>query len=177
VISQRLISWLTIVSLHRGLIEQAQHLATRERGKPRQVSLRRAISAAYYALFHLLINEAALRLFPNSPERLRMQARRAFAHRDMKNACQEIAKPSRLLLPLVVLLLEADLKSVADIFVELQELRHFADYDLSQSFSRIEVLGIVAKANSAISAWTNIRNVPNANVFLAALLLNNRWNK
>ncbi len=106
-----------------------------------------------------------------------MQARRAFAHRDMRNACQEIAKPSRLLLPLIALPLEADLKTVADIFVELQELRHFADYDLSKSFSRIEVLGIITKANSAISAWANIRNAPNANVFLAALLLNNRWNK
>jgi hypothetical protein len=168
---------LTIVSLHRGLIEQAEHLATRERGKPKQVSLRRAISAAYYALFHLLVSEGALKFFPNSPERLRMQARRAFAHRDMKNACQEIAKPSRLLLPLVVLPLETDLKMVADVFVELQDLRHFADYDLSQSFSRIQVLRVIGKANSAISAWANIRNAPNANVFLAALLLNNRWNK
>jgi uncharacterized protein (UPF0332 family) len=163
--------------MHHGLIEQAKHLATRERGKPRQVSLRRAISAAYYAVFHLLVNDGASRLIPNSPERLRMQARRAFAHRDMRNACQEIAKPSRLLLPLIALPLEADLKTVADIFVELQELRHFADYDLSKSFSRIEVLGIITKANSAISAWANIRNAPNANVFLAALLLNNRWNK
>jgi hypothetical protein len=168
---------LTIVSLHRGLIEQAQHLATRERGKPKQVSLRRAVSAAYYALFHLLVHEGVVRLIPNSPERLRGQARRAFSHKDMKSACQEIAKPSRLLLPLVVLPLEADLKTVADIFIQLQEQRHFADYDLSQSFNRIRVLRIVQKANSAISAWSSVRNAPNANVFLAALLLNNRWNK
>jgi uncharacterized protein (UPF0332 family) len=165
------------MSLYRDLIEQAQHLATRERGKPRQASLRRAVSAAYYALFHLLANESTLRLIPNSPERLRAQAQRAFNHGEMKNACEQIAKSSNVLLGLVVLPLEAELKTVAEVFVELQQQRHSADYDLSQSFSRIKVLGIVAKANLAISAWTRVRNTPNANVFLAALLLNSRWNR
>jgi len=41
------------------LLEQAHHLAKRERNRPRQASLRRAVSTAYYALFHLLISEAA----------------------------------------------------------------------------------------------------------------------
>jgi len=40
------------------LLEQAHHLATREAGEPKQASLRRAVSTAYYALFHLLIDEA-----------------------------------------------------------------------------------------------------------------------
>ncbi len=40
------------------LLEQAQHLAQREPKRPKQASLRRAISSAYYALFHLLISEA-----------------------------------------------------------------------------------------------------------------------
>jgi uncharacterized protein (UPF0332 family) len=39
------------------LLEQALHLAKREKKKPRQASLRRAVSTAYYALFHLLIHE------------------------------------------------------------------------------------------------------------------------
>jgi len=39
------------------LLEQAQHLAQREPKRPRQASLRRAVSSAYYALFHLLISE------------------------------------------------------------------------------------------------------------------------
>ena len=42
------------------LLEQAKHLASRERTKPKQASLRRAVSTAYYALFHLLISEAVL---------------------------------------------------------------------------------------------------------------------
>jgi len=40
------------------LLEQAYHLARRERKNPTQASLRRAVSTAYYALFHLLIDEA-----------------------------------------------------------------------------------------------------------------------
>ena len=165
------------MSLHRDLIEQAQHLATRERGKPRQASLRRAVSAAYYALFHLLADEGASRFVPNSPERLRTQTHRAFAHGEMKNACEQITKSSGALLGLVISPLEAELKTVAEVFVELQQQRHVADYDLSQSFNRIDVLGIIAKANAAISDWRRVRNTPNANVFLTALLLNSRWNR
>lgn len=165
------------MTLHRDLIEQAQHLATRERGKPRQASLRRAVSAAYYALFHLLADEGTLKLIPGSPERLRSLAHRAFAHREMKSACEQIAKSSNALLGLVASPLESEIKTVAEVFVELQQQRHLADYDLSQSFNRIKVLGIIAKANSAMSAWHRVRNTPNANVFLAALLLNSRWNR
>jgi len=40
------------------LLEQSSHLANREPRRPRQASLRRAVSTAYYALFHLLIQEA-----------------------------------------------------------------------------------------------------------------------
>ena len=126
---------------------------------------------------YLLTEEGTARLIPNSPERLRARALRAFAHGEMKNACEQIAKSSNVLLDLFVAPLEAELKTVAEVFVELQQQRHLADYDLSQSFNRIKVVGIVAKANSAIAAWSRIRNSPNANVFLAALLLNNRWNK
>ena len=42
------------------LLEQARHLAKRGKKRPRQASLRRAVSTAYYALFHLLISEATL---------------------------------------------------------------------------------------------------------------------
>ena len=40
------------------LLEQANHLARREPKRPKQASLRRAVSTAYYALFHLLIGQA-----------------------------------------------------------------------------------------------------------------------
>jgi uncharacterized protein (UPF0332 family) len=41
------------------LIDQAYHLLSLDHPKPpKQVNLRRAVSAAYYSLFHLLIDEA-----------------------------------------------------------------------------------------------------------------------
>jgi hypothetical protein len=46
------------MALPEDLLEQAQHLVSGERTRPRQASLRRALSTAYYSLFHLLISEA-----------------------------------------------------------------------------------------------------------------------
>jgi len=42
----------------KDLLEQANHLARREQRKPKQARLRRAVSTAYYAVFHLLVAEA-----------------------------------------------------------------------------------------------------------------------
>ena len=52
------------MNLPADLLEQAEHLAGREATRPKQASLRRAISAAYYSVFHLLIREACARLVP-----------------------------------------------------------------------------------------------------------------
>jgi hypothetical protein len=64
------------VTLHRELLSQAYHLATKEPKNPRQASLRRAVSSAYYALFHLLLYEATHMLFPAKPIGLRERASR-----------------------------------------------------------------------------------------------------
>jgi hypothetical protein len=165
------------VSLHSDLIEQAEHLAKREPTKPRQASLRRAISTAYYALFHMLIGDAALKLVPNSPVWLRDQARRAFAHGEMRNACEAFSKSPKAYSHLLVSPLEAELQSIATAFIRQQQIRHAADYDLSQTLDRVAVLEAITLAKTAMSDWNRVRNTPNSNVFLAALLLHSRWNR
>jgi hypothetical protein len=40
--------------IHDDLLDLADYLARRESGRPKQVSLRRAIATAYYGLFHAL---------------------------------------------------------------------------------------------------------------------------
>jgi hypothetical protein len=50
------------MSLHADLLAQARRLVSQDPRRPRQASLRRAISTAYYALFHLLISEASAML-------------------------------------------------------------------------------------------------------------------
>lgn len=166
--------------MHLDLVEQAKILASHDPKRPRQVNLRRAISAAYYALYHLLVAAGADTLAPNQPPRLRIQVRRAFSHANMKKVCEHFARGdvARLPLPVKTLVappLEPELTLVADSFVTLQEERHLADYDLWEPFSRVDALHKIFLAERAINAWDRIKNTPNANVFLAALLLNGIW--
>lgn len=125
----------------------------------------------------MLVDEGATRLIPSGPEGLRAQAARAFTHREMKRACEQFTKPNNPFAHLLVGPLEAELGIVAARFVELQQLRHSADYDLAQSFDRPMVLRIIDQAKTAMSAWKKVRSKPNANVFLTALLLASRWNR
>jgi len=76
------------------LIDQARHLATRDmQGRPRQGNLRRATSAAYYALFHFLIDQACRSLVGGAPNRRRLRGvlARAFDHAAMKRAATSFA--------------------------------------------------------------------------------------
>jgi hypothetical protein len=161
------------LTLHHDLLEQAQHLALREPKKPKQASLRRAVSAAYYALFYFLLFEATLLFFPHEPAALRSRASRAFSHGEARSACVIFSKSG--IKDLTIDPLETELIDMARTFIELQEARHRADYDLNESFDRVQVVGIVDQARQAMSNWKVIKGSPNANVFLAALLLHNRW--
>jgi hypothetical protein len=76
------------------LLEQAQHLANRERKEPRQASLRRAISTAYYALFHLLISEATLNW---KRVEYRDALARVFEHGNMKSLPKKDGRAERIL--------------------------------------------------------------------------------
>ena len=74
--------------LHDDLLEQSRALLDLDRTKPKQASLRRAISTAYYALFHLLIHEATSRMTLRGVDRTahRRALSRAFDHGAMKKA-------------------------------------------------------------------------------------------
>lgn len=170
------------MALPDDLLEQASHLVNREPKKPKQASLRRAVSTAYYAVFHLLTDESARRFFPNQPAGLRERAKRAYAHNDMSLVCRQFAKglPDNLndgTKALITAPLEPNLASVAEAFVELLEARHRADYDMSATFIRPEALLLIDVAQKAFTSWRGVRATPNATVFLAALLLQKNWNK
>ncbi|MBK7760929.1 MAG: hypothetical protein IPI35_31860 [Deltaproteobacteria bacterium] len=72
------------MSLHDDLLAQASRLARSEPRRPKQASLRRAVSTAYYALFHLLISEGSTVMSPMSDAKLRVIVARAFQHGAMK---------------------------------------------------------------------------------------------
>jgi hypothetical protein len=165
------------MALHDDLLEQARHLALREPRRPRQASLRRAVSAAYYALFHLLAAEGAGRFSPIRPTMLRARIRRAFAHRNMQEVCRQFAagSPNALAAQLLNEPLQRQLRQVASAFAELQDARHDADYNLATTFTRIDVLQKVDLTEQAFAAWRTVRADSNASVFLAALLLQHQW--
>jgi len=146
------------------LLEQAYHLARRERTKPRQASLRRAISTAYYALFHFLVKEAAGN-WRGVDRRPRLA--RAFEHGKMRRASDGLA---HLKFPGQNQQTVMDLKTLAHSFVGLQEARHTADYDGSRKWSRTEVLRMIEQAGAALKIWRTIQNEPIAQDYLLSLL-------
>jgi uncharacterized protein (UPF0332 family) len=154
------------------LLELAQHQANLELSDSRQACLRRAISTAYYSLFHLLISEAALNWA--RPE-LRSELGRLFGHGKMKNAAierrsqiDERIKKNPLEGPELALLKQ--LRIVADTFVELQQRREEADYDTGKEWTQTDALSLVEAVAVAFESWNAIREEPVAQAFLLSLL-------
>jgi hypothetical protein len=166
------------MSLHEDLLAQAQQLAQWDARRPKQVNLRRAGSSAYYALFHLLTSETSA-LFAIEPG-LAWRINRTLNHGDMKKASTMIANdkvPKAVQSPRAGYATPADLKTVANTFVRLQEARHEADYDLSRVFRRQEVLDHVQWARQAFEAWERVRKTDDARLYLACFLLWKRWDE
>jgi uncharacterized protein (UPF0332 family) len=126
------------------VIVTARKLANASRQRPRQADLRRAVSTAYYALFHTLAQDAADLLVGVGAVRSGpawVQVYRALDHGFARNACRE-AKNAGFSPGLVACAVE---------FVELQEARHDADYDPSVRFSRADALDWIVRAETAIA--------------------------
>jgi hypothetical protein len=164
------------VSLHDDLLEQAEHLARVDRGRPKQANLRRAVSSAYYALFHLLTSEASARYAVDRKWAARIN--RTYNHAEMKKTSSLVANDE---LPRSFAGLSyscpPDLKTVANSFVSLQQFRHEADYDLSLSFDRGQVLDVIGTVRRAFEAWERVKKSDEARLYLACFLLWKRWDE
>ena len=172
------------MSLGTDLLEQARHLVSRERRKPKQASLRRAISSSYYALFHTLIEEAARLVLPaNQSSGARSRVGRTFGHAEMKKVSQAFAtpsaKPSSAIEKLVAAAppIPTDMITVANAFIELQEARHEADYNTARHYTRQEARTFVQTADAAIQSLRRVRTDPVARTYLVALLIWKKWDR
>lgn len=164
------------MALHDDLLAQADALAHAEIGKPKQASLRRAVSAAYYAVFHLLVDQSSRFLIAGKRDALRQQLARCYDHGQMRKAAQVFAAPSATS-PWRSILSSppsAPLVDVASAFIGLQEARHDADYDLSRTFARTEAEALIARTHTAFKSWEAIAGTDEANAFLVALLVRGR---
>ena len=157
------------------LLDQADHLtAWQAVGRPRSTDLRRAVSAAYYALFHTLTAAAAAQL--NAHPGIRRLLVRQYAHAQMRDVARQFANGSGGVAAQAVRFfgaIPAELRDVAKAFLELQTARHAADYDPRADIvpTRGTAEMWVATARRARTAWDAVRNQPVAEFFLLALLV------
>src|SRR4051794_18956303 len=115
------------------LLEQADRLATpRHAGPPRQADLRRAISTAYYAVFHAALAAAADQ-FVGVTKRSTSQytlVYRSIDHRVLRDLCVAVTKqqvPQKLARHIPAIGFGSDIESFAANALELQRIRHAAD--------------------------------------------------
>jgi hypothetical protein len=141
------------------LFEQADKLiSTPPAGPPRQVDLRRAISSAYYGVFHATLTAAADE-FVGVTKRSTTQyslVYRSVDHRSLRELCSEIKKPT---LPAKYAPYEPrngfgpNIKAFAAAVVELQEKRHAADYDPLIRVKSLDALLAVSTARNALNRF------------------------
>ncbi|MFW6027795.1 MAG: hypothetical protein ACOC91_03215 [bacterium] len=157
--------------MHQEFLETARALAGTARRKPRQAELRRAVSTAYYAMFHALCEMCANALngtrSPDRCERAWVQTYRALEHNLAAEACGRCvrgsSKGNNYKLPKPV-------RDFAAYFVSMQEHRYRADYSPSAvNYKRDQVVGLIDGAEKAIK---RLRTTPRKHkAAFAALLL------
>lgn len=134
------------------LLAQAKHLTHLEKRRPKQASFRRAVSTAYYALFHFLILEAVSRWKVRGQ---RAALARTFEHARMKAAAIRFR---RLTIGHSDREAAGRLQATVETFAELYEDRQLADYDLASRWSRTETKAWIEAVESAFANWPPIRS-------------------
>jgi uncharacterized protein (UPF0332 family) len=164
------------MALSDDLVAQARRLALTDPGRPKQTSLRRAVSTAYYGLFHELVSTSARFLVSGRGRRsLRDVLCREFEHNVMRAAARAfLSRASNSWVELLQGPPSIELEQVADALVDLQELRHRADYDVAARFDRTRTLAVVNKADSALHTMRRIAGTHEAECFLLALQFRGR---
>ena len=163
------------------LIEAAEDFAKAKggKGRPRAIWLRRAVSTAYYALYHAFSRGVAEQLLPGGSSDDQLRLTRPFRHGGFKGICGHIAsrggggKSVKHLEPMVERLRKTELLDVAEVFFDLQEARHQADYDHLEAFSKQGTLGLVRVAKKALQTLESAQ-VEDREVFFALLAKSDR---
>ena len=124
-----------------------------------------AVSTAYYALFHLLIDEAVGNW---SVIRQRSILARMFDHGKMKRICEDhvnqffsSGSPAAGL----------RLMKVAQTFAMLQQMRHTADYDNAFNWERTNTISQIDLVAEAFKDWRAIRETEEAQDYLLTMFL------
>lgn len=162
-----------VTELPEQLIAQAEFLLRNTASN--EANLRRAVSSAYYALFHLLVRDAIVN-WKHADHHSRLA--RTFDHKRMKDAStttlKEIGNVRNSEASDSKQTVRFKLSIVAQAFVDLQQARHKADYDIGEPFEALDAALDVAQARLAFQSWDEIKDEPLAQGFLYSLLFKDR---
>lgn len=113
--------------------------------RPRQADLRRAVSTAYYALFHALCRDCADEFIGKmGAERSEPAWRQAYRSLDRNRARDRFGNRK------FIKDFPADIQDFGNVFVKAQAQRHAADYDPSYRALKAAVLSDIASAEAVI---------------------------
>lgn len=148
--------------------------APRAQKPPSQAQLRRAVSTAYYALFHKVLQAAAERFVGLHQQNSGAYniLYRSFDHGYMKKVCDDLQLSTlkdRTKIQLHRSSISQDARDFAGSFPALQEVRHAADYDPTAQFLRSVVVSLVDGAAVAVAAFD--RMPPDEKADILALLM------
>ena len=131
------------------LLDQADKLISGQAaGVPRQADLRRAISAAYYAVFHFTLTALADLFVGNTKRSTSRYALvyRSVDHARLRRLCDDMRRPS---LPdkykpyVPPAGIGSHLRAFAPAVIQLQQKRHRADYDTLFRANRLAHLSLL----------------------------------
>jgi uncharacterized protein (UPF0332 family) len=132
-------------------LDTAKHLAASLKGKPRQAHLRRAVSTAYYALFHHLAKSCADTVVGSVKAKRCQpawrQTYRSLAHGPARAACNNKA---------LLIKFPPAIQDFANLFVQMQVKRHEADYDPTAKLAKSSVLTDIGQVEAAIDAFERV---------------------
>ena len=146
------------------LIEAARDMTDSGRGRPTQAKLRRAVSTAYYAMFHCLAGCAANMIIGRKRKPAWHQTYRALEHGKARNACED--KGPMAAFP-------QEMRDFAKAFVLLQKARQQADYALDGRYDKLAVLGAIDLAERAIAGLEQT-DAEHRRAFIAHVLFKRR---
>lgn len=167
------------MALAEQLLTVAEGLAElNQSGRPQQAALRRAISTAYYSLYHLLIGAAAARMFRNPDERRQYAplAIRGYSHAGVQGVVADALKhaggrPKRLLAVMGAQPFDPRLCTFCELYTQMHTLREEADYNVASSWFKFDVVSDLNRTRQAFADWSAVASTDDAQRFLIALNL------
>jgi hypothetical protein len=130
------------------LLADARQLGARGDAETRDSCRRRAISTAYYAVFHLFVEDFVSN-WPFADQRARLA--RMFVHQKMRDASfapRDKHNPTSV---------ETQLIDIITAFSQLQGDRHRADYDVGWKLVGTDVENAITLAETTFAKWRAIR--------------------